>query len=115
MRLTVCTVVRIVLCMETTRPTTSTTNETGETYAEAMAARDGALRIICPEGKGFAKIVRDGETLARIDSYTDGTFSTTSYGRGPLGGVVSAKRTEVASWAIASYWLTSQTLSEVLS
>lgn len=66
-------------------------------HADLMAKRDGAVRFWCINDKSF-KLVKDGESFARIDALTDGTFQTT----------LDGKRTDVASWEAAKAWFTAQ-------
>jgi len=74
------------------------------THTAMVAANDGETRMWIDGQHRFAKLVRDGKTLARIDRYSDGTFATYADG----------VRTHVATWEIAAAWLTSRACSEAL-
>lgn len=73
-------------------------------HADLMAKRDGAVRLWRITDKSF-KLVKDGESFARIDACTDGTFVTTLRG----------ERNEVVSWEAAKAWFTMQTMAAALS
>lgn len=64
------------------------------THADIYAARDGALYVV--QLRGTAKLVRDGKTLARLMSYTDGTFATCEHG---------GRAEPIASWELGIAWL----------
>lgn len=81
---------------------TATKTDAAASYTGMMAARDGAASLWVDGQHRFAKLVRDGATLARIDRLTDGTFVTYSAG----------VRTTVASWEAASAWLTARATAE---
>lgn len=74
------------------------------TLAQMMAARDGEARVWIDEQSRFAKIVRDGSTIARIDRHVDGSFS----------GAADGKRITFQSWDAASAWLTARATAEAL-
>jgi len=77
---------------------------TSTTHATTMTMHDGETRLWIDGQHRFAKLVRDGKTLARIDRYTDGSFATYADG----------VRTHVATWEIAAAWLTTRACAEAL-
>jgi hypothetical protein len=74
------------------------------THSEMMAARDGSAYLWIDSALRFAKLVRDGRTVARIDRLTDGTVCATSDGA----------RVSFESWTAASAWLTARATAAAL-
>ena len=75
------------------------------THAELMAKRDGAVRLWVVMPGSSAKLVRDGVSFARIDTLTDDTVWCKLHGT----------RRQVASWEVATAWLQSILVSEILA
>lgn len=73
-------------------------------HAQMMDANDGTARLWIDPQHRFAKLVRNGHTVARIDALTDGTTRATA----------GSERTEGMTWEAASAWITARATAEAL-
>jgi hypothetical protein len=85
----------------------SNTTNNGETmsHAQMMNARDGVAYLWIDGERRFAKLVRDGRTIARVDRMDDGSHVASEDGR----------RTDIGTWSACSAWLTARASAKAIT